>query len=411
MESNMKISTTNFADIMGVSKATLLKWENNGKFVPRSDKAGQKFFLVEDLIEVPEIKEMVESDWEKEMLTKPIRPYTSIELFAGAGGLALGMSKAGFKHVLLNELDHDACHTLKTNRPEWNVAEADVHGINFKEYNGKVDLLTGGFPCQAFSYAGNKGGFEDTRGTLFFELARAVNECRPRAFVCENVKGLASHDGGKTLKTIRNAIAELGYTLIEPRVMQAIKYMVPQKRERLIMVALRNDLADKAVFKWPAPYHRIMTLRDALFKGELYDSDVPSSPGQNYPDKKRKVMELVPMGGYWRDLPESVQRDYMGGSYHLEGGKTGMARRLSLDDPSLTLTCAPAQKQTERCHPTETRPLTVREYARIQTFPDDWKFSGKISSQYRQIGNAVPVNLSFALGRALVRMFNGLELK
>lgn len=411
MGNDMKISATNFADIMGVSKATLLKWENNGKFIPRSDCDGQKFFLIEDLMEVPEIKEMVESDWEREMQTKPIRPYTSIELFAGAGGLALGMSKAGFKHVLLNEVNHDACQTLRTNRPYWNVIEADVHNIDFKDYKGKIDMLTGGFPCQAFSYAGNKGGFEDTRGTLFFELARAVNECRPRVFVCENVKGLASHDGGKTLQTIRNAIAELGYTLIEPRVMQAIKYMVPQKRERLIMVALRNDLAGKAVFRWPAPYHRIMTLREAFYKGELYDSDVPASQGQKYPEKKRKVMELVPMGGYWRDLPESVQRDYMGGSYHLEGGKTGMARRLSLDEPSLTLTCAPAQKQTERCHPTETRPLTVREYARIQTFPDDWKFAGKMSSQYRQIGNAVPVNLSFALGRALVRMLNGLEEK
>ena len=96
----------------------------------------------------------------------------------------------------------------------------------------------------------------------------------------------------------------------------------------------------------------------------------------------------------------------MGGSYHLGGGKTGMARRLSWDEPSLTLTCAPAQKQTERCHPEENRPFTVREYARIQTFPDDWEFKGSLSSQYRQIGNAVPVNLGHAVGRALVRLLN-----
>lgn len=116
------------------------------------------------------------------------------------------------------------------------------------------------------------------------------------------------------------------------------------------------------------------------------------------------------MGGYWRDLPVEIQKEYMGGSYHLEGGKTGMARRLSLDEPSLTLTCAPAQKQTERCHPLETRPLTVREYARIQTFPDDWEFAGNMSSQYRQIGNAVPVNLAWAVGRALVRLLNDIEM-
>ena len=98
----------------------------------------------------------------------------------------------------------------------------------------------------------------------------------------------------------------------------------------------------------------------------------------------------------------------MGGSYGLGGGKTGMARRLSLDEPSLTLTCAPAQKQTERCHPTETRPLSVREYARIQTFPDEWIFEGSLFSKYKQIGNAVPVNLAYAIGRSLVRLLNAI---
>ena len=99
----------------------------------------------------------------------------------------------------------------------------------------------------------------------------------------------------------------------------------------------------------------------------------------------------------------------MGGSYYLGGGKTGMARRLAMDEPSLTLTCAPAQKQTERCHPIETRPLTVREYARIQTFPDDWQFEGSLSDQYKQIGNAVPVNLAYAIGRSLIRLFNDID--
>lgn len=116
----------------------------------------------------------------------------------------------------------------------------------------------------------------------------------------------------------------------------------------------------------------------------------------------------MPQGGYWRDLPDDLQREYMQKSYYLGGGKTGMARRLSLDEPSLTLTCSPAQKQTERCHPTETRPLTVREYARIQTFPDDWEFLGSMSHQYKQIGNAVPVNLSHAIGRSLVGLLNNI---
>lgn len=229
-------------------------------------------------------------------------------------------------------------------------------------------------------------------------------------FLCENVRGLLSHDNGHTLNVIKSVIDDLGYTLVPPRVLQAIKYKVPQKRERLIMVAIRNDYARKVTFHWPSPYYRIMNLRDALFAGELYETDVPLSEGQKYPEKKRRVLELVPMGGYWRDLPVEIQKEYMGGSFALEGGKTGMARRLSLDEPSLTLTCAPAQKQTERCHPLETRPLTIREYARIQTFPDNWSFYGSLSSKYKQIGNAVPVNLARAVGHSLVRLLNDIEL-
>ncbi len=403
------ISDTNFADIMGVSKRTLDTWKKNGKFPVNTDEAGKSFFYVKDLMQIAEVREMAESRWDEELNTKPLRSYTSIELFAGAGGLALGMSKAGFHHIMLNEIDHDACCTLTRNRPDWHIAEGDVRHLCFKKYEGNVDLLTGGFPCQAFSYAGTKGGFEDTRGTLFFELARAVKEIQPKVFLGENVRGLLTHDGGRTMQVIKETIADLGYTLIEPRVLQAIKYKVPQKRERLILLAIRNDVADKVCFHWPSPYHRIMTLRDAFYKGELFPIDVPDSEGQSYPAKKKRVMQLVPMGGYWKDLPIEIQKEYMGGSYLLEGGKTGMARRLSLDEPSLTLTCAPAQKQTERCHPIETRPLTIREYARIQTFPDDWIFAGNMTSQYKQIGNAVPVNLAYALGRSIVRLLNEIE--
>ena len=124
---------------------------------------------------------------------------------------------------------------------------------------------------------------------------------------------------------------------------------------------------------------------------------------------KAEILSLVPEGGYWRDLPIDIQKEYMKGSFFLSGGKTGMARRLSWDEPSLTLTCAPAQKQTERCHPSETRPLTIREYARIQSFPDNWKFQGTMSAQYKQIGNAVPVNLSYHIGCCLVEMLDCLS--
>lgn len=400
------ISVNNFADLLGVSRATVEAWIRGGRYQVYIQSDGRRVFHLEDLRSVPEIDAMKSSCWCDEMHVTPTCNYTSAELFAGGGGLALGMEKAGFHHLFLNEIDHNACHTLRYNRPEWNVIEGDIHNIDFTPFCGKIDFLSGGFPCQAFSYAGKRLGFEETRGTLFFELARAVKEIQPKIFMGENVRGLFEHDNGRTLQTIRDVIAELGYSLIEPRVLRALQYDVPQKRERLILIAIRNDIAPYVRFKWPDVCTSVRTLRDAFEAGALFDTDVPPSPGQKYPESKRKVMELVPEGGDWRNLPETVARDYMKGSYNLGGGKTGMARRLAMDEPSLTLTCSPAQKQTERCHPYETRPLTVREYARIQTFPDDWIFCGNLTAQYKQIGNAVPVNLAWAIGRALIRLFN-----
>lgn len=404
------ISINNLAALLGVSRATVDAWIRKGKYKTHNVN-GENVFCIEELTDVDEVKAMLSTHWKEEKQVTPIRHFTSVELFAGAGGLALGMEKAGFKHVLLNEMDHSACEPLRLNRPQWTVAEGDIHDIDFSPLKGKVDFLSGGFPCQAFSYAGKRLGFEETRGTLFFELARAVKEIQPKVFMGENVRGLLEHDGGRTMQTIKDVIAELGYTLIEPRVLRAIQYDVPQKRERLILIAIRNDIAPYVHFKWPDVCDCVRTLRDAFYKGNLFNTDVPQSLGQKYPESKQKVMALVPEGGDWRDLPEDVARDYMKGSYNLGGGKTGMARRLSMNEPSLTLTCAPAQKQTERCHPIETRPLTVREYARIQTFPDEWSFAGSMSAQYKQIGNAVPVNLAWAIGRSLIRLFNDITSK
>lgn len=403
-------SIAQVADILSISKETLRRWDNNGTLSPqRNPDNNYRLYHRSQLQQFEQAQLLFNSNWETELLTQPTRPYKLIELFAGAGGLAIGMEKAGFESVLLNEIDKHACSTLRENRPSWNVSEDDVSNISFTEYKDEIDILSGGFPCQAFSYAGKKLGFEDIRGTLFFEFARAVKESNPKVIVAENVRGLLKHDNGNTLKAIKSVIDELGYELVEPRVLKAMFYQVPQKRERLLLIAIRKDLADYLKFSWPSPYHRIMTMKDALQKGELYSSDVPKSQGQQYPARKAEILSHVPQGGYWRDLPDALQKEYMKKSYFLGGGKTGMARRLSWEEPSLTLTCSPAQKQTERCHPEETRPLTVREYARIQTFPDSWEFSGPITSQYKQIGNAVPVNLAYALARSLVRLLNDIE--
>ncbi len=398
------------ADILGVTKETLRRWDENGTMVAqRVESNNYRVYHKSQLEFFENTQHMFKNAWDAEFVTKPHRGYKLLELFAGAGGLAIGMERAGFESVLLNELDKHACNTLRKNRPDWNVVEGDISKINFTEFRDQIDILSGGFPCQAFSYAGKQLGFEDTRGTLFYQFARAVKETRPKVLLGENVRGLLNHDNGETLKTISNIIRELGYTLVEPHVLKAMFYQVPQKRERLFLVGIRNDLADKVKFAWPSSYKRILTMRDALKKGELYPCDVPKSEGQSYPKRKAEILKMVPPGGYWRDLPDNIQREYMMKSYYLGGGKTGMARRLSWDEPSLTLTCAPAQKQTERCHPEETRPLTVREYARIQTFPDDWQFAGPVSAQYKQIGNAVPVNLAHAMGRALVRLLNQID--
>ena len=246
------ISVNNLAALVGTSNATVQKWAENGTY-PTHTHNGVKGFYMEELDTIPEVVEMLNENWDEEQVVKPTRDYTSVELFAGGGGLALGMSLAGFKHVLLNEFDKSACNTLRLNHPEWNVIEGDVRDVDFTPLRGKIDFLSGGFPCQAFSYAGKQGGFNDTRGTLFFELARAVNEIRPKVFMGENVKGLTSHDNGRTFETIKNTIKELGYTLVEPRVLKAIMYQVPQKRERLILIAIRNDLAEKPV--WRVVFH------------------------------------------------------------------------------------------------------------------------------------------------------------
>lgn len=397
------ITVSDAAALLGISIDTIRRWEKKGLIKGRRDKRNNRIFDRNELQRAHGKFIVGVSEHKFEVLKSEVQgEYSSIELFAGAGGLALGLENAGFDHQLLVEFDKKAAETLIKNRPNWNVACADAATVDFTPYAGQVDLVTGGFPCQAFSYAGNQHGFEDARGTLFFELARCIKEVKPKIAVGENVRGLVAHDNGRTLQTMLDILDGLGYR-VAYRVLRAQYLDVPQKRERLIIIAVRKDLNIPILFPKERDY--TISLREAL-------DGVPESPYQKYSEKKKEVLDLVPPGGYWRDLPDALQREYLGGSYHLSGGKTGMARRLSWDEPSLTLTCAPAQKQTERCHPAETRPLAVREYARLQTFPDDWQFEGSLAAQYKQIGNAVPVNLGYHVGRCLIAMLrNELEME
>lgn len=313
------------------------------------------------------------------------RFLTSVELFAGAGGLALGAERAGLFNIACVETDKDCVKTLSANRPSWNVINRSVDAFDMAYLAGKVDLLTGGPPCQSFSVAGNSGGLTDIRGTLIFSFAKAVATIRPRFFVMENVPRLLTIEGGGIFKALRDLFVEIGYTVHGAAVLDASDYGVPQRRKRLFVIGSLPGFS----FDWPTRVAAKKTLRDALY-------GVPDSPGFAYSPAKRAIMDLVPPGGYWAHLPKDVQESYLGKSYRFAGagGMTGTARRLAWDTPSLTMMCSPSQKQTERCHPDETRPLKTRECARIQTFPDEWTFHGGLTSVYRQIGNAVPVDLA-----------------
>lgn len=399
-------SISELAEILGKSTETLRRWDRNGKLVAvREPMSNYRLYKKDQLQLFPEFQDLIKKKSFEGNFTKPNQKYAVLELFAGAGGLAIGLEKAGLECVALNEIDKWACQTLKKNRPNWNVLEGDIKNYDFSEYKNKVDVVAGGFPCQAFSYAGKKLGLNDARGTLFYEFARVVNEVKPPICIGENVKGLLSHEKGKTLEGMISILDEIGYTVVNPvQVLKAINYNVPQKRERLILVGIRKDI--DLNYHYPLPYEKIYNLSDALKKGELFNADVPKSEGTNYPIHKKKILDLIPQKGYWRDLPIDLQKEYMQKSFYLGGGKTGIARRIGWDEPCLTLTCSPAQKQTERCHPEETRPFTVREYARIQTFPDNWTFGGAVSQQYKQIGNAVPVNLAKEIGYSIIAFLN-----
>ena len=328
--------------------------------------------------------------------------FTTIELFAGAGGLALGVERAGFNTIGLVEFDKDACDTLRANRPNWNVICDDIANVSSKDLEklfgvkkGKLDLLSGGAPCQAFSYAGKRLGLEDARGTLFYHYAVFLEKLQPKMFLFENVRGLLTHDNGRTYSTILNIFEKAGYE-IQKDVLNAWNYGVAQKRERLMTVGIRKDLVGKIEYSFPKPHEYKPVLRDVL-------QNVPESIGVPYGENKRKIFELVPAGGYWRDIDPEIAKSYMKSCWNMEGGRTGILRRMSMDEPSLTVLTSPSQKQTERCHPLEARPFTVRENARCQSFPDEWEFCGSAMSQYKQVGNAVPVNLAYEVAREIYK--------
>ena len=334
----------------------------------------------------------------------------SIELFAGAGGLALGLEQAGFEHIGLVEFDKSAAKTLIFNRPQWNVLCEDIAVTTQrdleKEFNikkGELDLLSGGAPCQSFSYAGKRLGLHDVRGTMFYHYATFLEKLQPKMFLFENVRGLLTHDSGKTYQTILSIFEEQGYKTFHS-VLNAWDYGVPQKRERLITIGIRNDLVDKCSFEFPKKHDYRPIMKDVKL-----DVNPPKDDCERYSEYKERIFALVPPGGYWRDIDPEIAKEYMKTCWYMGGGRTGILRRIGLDEPSLAVLTSPGMKQTDRCHPIEIRPFSYRENARIQTFPDTWGFCGKLSEKYKQVGNAVPVNFAKEIGLEIKNTLEGIS--
>jgi DNA (cytosine-5)-methyltransferase 1 len=324
-----------------------------------------------------------------------------------------------------------AAETIRRNRPRLPLIERKIEKVSTQEILrqaelrvGEAAVLTGGPSCQTFSTAGRRGSLSDPRGSMFKEFLRVVREARPRFFVMENVCGVLSaavrhrplakrgpgfpqlgpdEELGSAFLVVLHALRRIGYYTVF-KVVNAADFGVPQARMRVVFIGSR----DGEDIRFPRPTHAVeadskrrewVTLKEAL--AGLLD-DEPAFSGLS--PKKLKYLAMVPPGGNWRDLPSRFRRGALGGAYVSWGGRNGFYRRLAWDRVAPALTTRPDSKATMLIHPTEDRPLSVHEYARLQQFPDDWTFGGGVPQQYIQIGNAVPAGLAEALGRSLMRL-------
>ncbi|EPP6886001.1 DNA cytosine methyltransferase [Escherichia coli] len=362
-----------------------------------------------------------------------------ISLFSGAMGLDLGLEEAGFELVACVEQDKAALKTIKTNKPNLAVFEGSIvdctgsellalAGVNDKE---EIDLVAGGPPCQAFSVFGNRLGLEDARGQLIFEYVRMIKELNPKVFVMENVRGLLSmsivpaskkkelsgtiaasaFEKGSLIKRVANEFNKLGYH-VDCFVVNAANYGAPQIRERVILIGNRFGMI--ANFASPLFSNRVednlppfKTLGDVIGPESGFVDNYPEV--MNFSPRKLKYLSMVPPGGNWRSMPEEMQKESMGKSWYLKGGRSAYWRKLSFQFPSPTVVTMPNHAGTSMCHPTELRAISVGEAAAIQEFPDYWKFEGTTTEKFRQIGNAVPVRLGKVAGEAAMELLHRIQ--
>lgn len=305
-----------------------------------------------------------------------MRRLTSVEICAGAGGQAIGLEQAGFEHLALVELDSHACNTLRINRPEWNVIEQDLREFTATEYVG-VDLLAGGVPCQPFSKGGQQLGEQDDRN-LLPELVRLVRECKPKAIMMENVRGLLDPLFNDIRETFTNDIEAQGYKGFW-KLLHASDYGVPQLRPRVIFVALQKEYADS--FVWPEP-----GLVKAPTVGEALYEEMASNGW--------KLVEE------WKAAANQIAPTIVGGSKKHGGPDLGPTRAkkawegLGVNGKSIAE--VPPEPDFEGIPR-----LTVRMAATLQGFPTDWEFAGRKTPAYRQVGNAFPPPVARAVGESI----------
>lgn len=312
-----------------------------------------------------------------------MKHYNSIDLFAGIGGIRLGFDNAFGKHihtVFVSEWDLKAQQTYLANFEDTKVINGDITQIDEQDIP-KHDILLAGFPCQAFSLAGKKRGFEDTRGTLFFDVARIIKEHQPKVVFCENVKNLLNHDRGRTFSVIKATLEELGYTVYYD-VLNSKDFGVPQHRERIYIVAFRQDL-DSTSFSFPDSLNKSVTIKDILEEQEVsskyYLSDTYLAALRRH--KERHASKGNGFGYEIRALDDIAGAIVCGGM--------GRERNLIVDKRLTSF--VPVTNIRGKINDEYIRKLTPREWARLQGFPDTFKFTVADTHLYKQFGNSVTV--------------------
>ena len=325
--------------------------------------------------------------------------FKFIDLFAGIGGFRLAFQNLGGKCVFTSEWDKYSKKTYQANFGE--LPFGDITKLETKNYiPDNFDVLCAGFPCQAFSIAGKRGGFEDTRGTLFFDVAEIIKEKRPKAIFLENVKGLRSHDKGKTLSTILNVLREdLGYFIPEPQVVNAKEFGVPQNRERIFIVGFRKDLGIEG-FDYPDAISKKPKLKDILEKKEV---SVKYYLSEKYLQTLRdhKARHASKGNGFGYEIISEK-----GIANAVVCGGMGRERNLVYDDRLTNF--IPVTNITGNVNREGIRKMTPREWARLQGYPDKFKIIVSDAQAYKQFGNSVAVPAIQATARKLIDKLNTL---